>query len=62
MKLIETNGYKPDAYNHGINDGIAAGRTVPHLHWHIIPRFQGDVDDPTGGVRYIFPDKANYRK
>ena len=27
---------KPDAYNHGINDGKAAGRTVDHLHWHII--------------------------
>lgn len=59
---IEEKGYSPDAYNHGVNDGIASGRTVHHLHWHLIPRFNGDVEDPMGGVRYIFPEKANYRK
>lgn len=53
--------FSPDAYNHGVNDGVAAGRTLHHLHWHVIPRFTGDVKDPTGGIRFIFPDKANYR-
>ena len=52
---------KPDAYNQGINDGMAAGRTVDHLHWHIIPRYNGDVADPRGGIRYIIPDKGNYK-
>ncbi|MEK9206983.1 MAG: HIT family protein [Patescibacteria group bacterium] len=52
---------KPDAYNHGINDGKAAGRTVDHLHWHIIPRFEGDMDDPRGGVRYVIPKMGNYK-
>lgn len=52
---------KPDAYNQGINDGKAAGRTVDHLHWHIIPRYNGDVTDPRGGIRYIIPDKGNYK-
>ena len=49
---------KPDAYNLGINDGPAAGQTVPHLHMHLIPRFQGDVADPRGGVRWLVPEKA----
>jgi diadenosine tetraphosphate (Ap4A) HIT family hydrolase len=52
--------YEPDGYNIGINSGKAAGQTVPHLHVHIIPRFQGDVDDPRGGVRGVIPDKADY--
>ncbi len=52
--------YQPSAFNIGINDGQAAGQTVPHLHIHVIPRYNGDVDDPRGGVRWIFPDKAKY--
>ncbi len=51
---------KPDGFNIGINDGIAAGQTVFHLHVHLIPRYQGDAEDPRGGVRWIFPDKAKY--
>ena len=51
---------RPDGYNIGINDGAAAGQTVMHLHVHLIPRYQGDVPDPRGGVRWIFPDKAAY--
>jgi ATP adenylyltransferase len=53
---------KPDGYNFGVNDGEAAGRTVHHLHVHVIPRYVGDVADPRGGVRYIFPEYANYKK
>jgi len=52
---------KPDAYNHGVNDGRAAGRTVDHLHWHIIPRFTGDMADPRGGVRFVIPEMGNYK-
>ena len=50
----------PDGYNLGINDGVDAGRTVHHLHMHLIPRYKGDQKDPRGGVRWIFPDKAKY--
>lgn len=50
----------PDGYNIGINDGPAAGQTVPHLHIHLIPRYLGDTADPRGGVRWLFPDKADY--
>lgn len=52
---------QPDAYNYGVNDGRAAGRTVDHFHWHIIPRFEGDMVDPRGGVRYVIPEMGNYK-
>jgi diadenosine tetraphosphate (Ap4A) HIT family hydrolase len=52
----------PDAFNIGINDGAAAGQTVPHLHIHLIPRYAGDTADPRGGVRWIMPEKAPYWK
>jgi diadenosine tetraphosphate (Ap4A) HIT family hydrolase len=51
---------RPAGYNVGINEGRAAGQTVPHLHIHLIPRYVGDQSDPRGGVRWIFPDKAKY--
>ena len=51
---------KPAGSNIGINDGQAAGQTVPHLHVHLIPRFAGDREDPRGGVRWIFPERADY--
>ncbi len=52
----------PSGYNIGVNVGESAGQTVMHLHVHLIPRFPHDVDDPTGGVRYVIPDRANYRR
>ena len=52
--------YRPAGYNIGINEGAAAGQTVPHLHIHLIPRFDGDRADPRGGVRWIIPEKADY--
>jgi diadenosine tetraphosphate (Ap4A) HIT family hydrolase len=50
----------PDAFNFGLNDGPAAGQTVAQFHFHIIPRYKGDVEDPRGGVRYVIPAKARY--
>ena len=52
--------FSPHSYNIGINDGAAAGQTVPHLHIHLIPRYNGDRPDPRGGVRWIVPEKADY--
>ena len=57
--MIDTE-LAPNSYNIGINDGPAAGQTVPHLHMHLIPRFKGDVADPRGGVRWVIADKAKY--
>ena len=49
---------RPDACNIGINDGPAAGRTVAHVHIHLIPRYAGDGRDQRGGVRWVLPEKA----
>jgi diadenosine tetraphosphate (Ap4A) HIT family hydrolase len=47
--------HHPDGYTIGVNDGRAAGRTIDHLHIHLIPRYNGDVADPRGGVRHVLP-------
>ena len=60
MRQILQKERNPDGFNIGINDGVVAGQTVMHLHIHLIPRYAGDVPDPRGGVRCIFPDKAVY--
>ena len=49
-------------FNVGFNSGVDAGQTVDHAHIHLIPRRKGDVEDPTGGIRNIFPDKGNYKE
>lgn len=60
IKNIIAAKYHPDAFNLGVNDGEAAGRTIHHLHVHLIPRYKGDVENPRGGVRHIIPEKGNY--
>jgi len=47
-------------YNVGINCGEFAGQTIDHVHIHLIPRRQGDVEDPRGGVRWVIAAKAKY--
>lgn len=48
--------YDPDGFTVGVNDGRAAGRSIDHLHIHVIPRYEGDVEDPRGGIRQILPN------
>ncbi len=45
--------HSPDGYNIGVNVGRAAGQARMHVHVHLIPRYAGDVADPTGGVRCV---------
>jgi diadenosine tetraphosphate (Ap4A) HIT family hydrolase len=56
--LIEE--FQPDGFNIGVNDGEAAGQTVLHAHVHVIPRRNGDVSEPRGGIRWVIADKAAY--
>ena len=44
----------------GINAGKPAGQTVFHVHVDLIPRRDGDIDEPGGGVRGVIPDKQSY--
>ena len=53
---------QPAGYNVGANVGRDAGQTVMHVHVHVIPRYPGDSEDPTGGVRGVIPGKARYAK
>lgn len=59
-ELAATLSPAPDAFNFGLNDGPAAGQTMPQFHFHVIPRYNGDVPDPRGGVRWTIPGKARY--
>jgi len=52
---------KITGFNIGVNCGESAGQTIFHAHIHLIPRRNGDIEDPTGGVRAVIPDKINYR-
>ena len=47
-------------FNIGVNIGEEAGQTVMHLHVHLIPRRNGDIQDPRGGVRGVIPKKQKY--
>lgn len=60
VKMLLTERFRPDGFNVGINIGAAAGQTVPHVHIHVIPRYTGDVENPTGGVRHVIPGKGDY--
>ncbi|MBT3197708.1 MAG: HIT family protein [Gammaproteobacteria bacterium] len=59
-KQLLDEEFHPDSYTIGINDGISAGQSIPHLHIHLIPRYQGDVENPRGGVRWVLPERADY--
>lgn len=50
-----------DGYNIGMNCGEAAGQTVFHCHVHLIPRREGDVENPRGGVRHVIASKGYYK-
>ncbi len=61
-KVYIDDNFSPDGYNLGINVGELAGQTIFHLHVHLIPRYKGDIDDPTGGVRGVIPEKRIYKR
>jgi bis(5'-adenosyl)-triphosphatase len=45
-RLLEANG--TDSYNLSINNGIAAGMSIPHMHVHVVPRHRTDAFQKEG--------------
>lgn len=60
VRVALNRDFGPDAYNLGVNAGKAAGQTILHTHLHVIPRYNGDVAEPRGGVRWVLPEAARY--
>lgn len=59
-KQIEKEDTSVTGFNVGINNGVSAGQTIMHAHLHLIPRRDGDIKNPRGGVRGVIPDKMSY--
>ena len=49
-------------FNIGTNAGKIAGQSIMHCHIHLIPRREGDIDNPQGGVRSVIPNKQHYKR
>ena len=47
-------------FNVGANSGLVAGQSIFHCHIHLIPRREGDVPNPKGGIRHVIPGKGAY--
>ena len=47
-------------FNLGTNIGKVSGQSILHCHFHLIPRREGDVENPQGGVRSVIPNKQHY--
>ncbi|MCA0933106.1 HIT domain-containing protein [Lutimonas saemankumensis] len=50
-----------EGFNVGINNGEVSGQTISHCHVHLMPRREGDVDNPIGGVRNVIVGKGDYK-
>jgi histidine triad (HIT) family protein len=48
-----------DASTVAFNNGEAAGQEVPHVHGHVIPRFEGDGGGPIHAVAGSRPDLSD---
>ena len=61
-KQIEKKDDLVKGFNIGINSGKIAGQSIMHCHIHLIPRRDGDVENPQGGVRGVIPSKQHYTR
>ena len=59
---VENNDKSIKGFNVGINSGKEAGQSIMHCHIHLIPRREGDVDNPQGGVRSVIPKNQHYKR
>ena len=64
IKLLKDFILKDDptvkGFNIGSNAGKISGQSIMHCHIHLIPRREGDVENPQGGVRSVIPSKQHY--
>ena len=49
-------------FNLGTNIGKVSGQSIFHCHFHLIPRREGDVKNPQGGIRSVIPNKQHYKR
>ena len=61
-KKIMKEDKSVEGFNIGTNAGKTAGQSIFHCHIHLIPRREGDVDNPQGGVRSVIPKKQHYKR
>ncbi len=59
---ILNKDFNVKGFNIGTNAGKIAGQSIMHCHIHLIPRREGDVDNPQGGVRSVIPNKQHYKR
>ena len=59
-KEIENKDPTVKGFNIGTNSGKTAGQSIMHCHIHLIPRREGDVKNPQGGIRSVIPLKQYY--
>jgi diadenosine tetraphosphate (Ap4A) HIT family hydrolase len=61
-KEIEFKDPNVKGFNIGTNAGKISGQSILHCHIHLIPRREGDVENPQGGVRSVIPSKQHYKR
>ena len=61
-KEITNKDSSVKGFNLGTNIGKVSGQSILHCHFHLIPRREGDVENPQGGVRSVIPLKQHYTR
>ena len=61
-KEITNKDSSVKGFNLGTNIGKVSGQSILHCHFHLIPRREGDVENPQGGVRSVIPNKQHYKR
>ncbi len=61
-KEIRNKDSSVKGFNLGTNIGKVSGQSILHCHFHLIPRREGDVENPQGGVRSVIPKKQHYKR
>ena len=66
IRIVKDEIYAKDksvkAFNIGSNIGKISGQSIMHCHIHLIPRREGDVENPQGGVRSVIPKNQHYKR